>query len=66
MVPHTKKFIKSPHPRPHPPPPSKVIEINKPRGDLIIMEQINCHITTLISLLAVTTKSQRYGSNFAK
>ena len=64
MVPHINKFIKSPHPRPHP--PSKVTEINKPRGDLILMEQISCHITTLISLLAVTTKSQRYGSNFAK
>ena len=24
------------------------------------MEQISCHITTLISLLAGTTKSQRY------
>ena len=44
----------------HPPPPSKVIEIYKPQGDLIIMEQISCHITTLISLLAGTTKSQRY------
>ena len=65
MVPHINKFIKSPHPRP-PPLLSKVIEIKKPRGDLIIIEQISCHITTLISLLAVTTKSQRYGSNFAK
>ena len=42
------------------PPSSKVIEIYKPQGDLIIMEQISCHITTLISLLAGTTKSQRY------
>ena len=55
MVPHIGKFIKSPHPN-----PSRVIEISKPLGDLIIMEQISCHITALISLLAGTTKSQRY------
>ena len=51
------KFLSPPT---HTPSLSKVIEINKPRGDLIIMEQISCHITTLISLLAGTTKSQRY------